>query len=274
MDINLKAPRLFPPFATLLGLLAVAAWLPRPALGQDETAPPPKESAPPPSRLDPKAQALLEQAVRALGGDAFLNARNIRTTGRAFSISEESTAGLAQYESVVQFPGKRRVSYGKDKPVTLINDGERGWQLDRYGVVRQRPEQVRLWNLSYRYGYESLLRTVIHEPGLLIQLAGTEFIGPQPTNIISITDSRRVQIQLNLDSRTSLPARVTYRVFNSDENEWEAYSEIYADFREFQGIKTPMQITRFKNGERTGENFRKTVEYNVSVPESTFTPGG
>lgn len=237
-------------------------------------APPAKESAPAASRIDPKAQGLLDQAVRALGGEAFLNARNVRTEGRIFSISEGSTAGFTKYESTVQFPGKRRFSYGKDKLVTLINDGERGWQLDRYGMVRQPPEQVRLWNNAYRYGYESLLRAVIREPGLLIQYSGTEFTGPVSTHVISITDSRQVQVKLYLENKTSLPARVAYRLFNPKTSEWEDFGEIYADFREFQGIKTPMQMTRFLEGKRSGENFRKTVEYNVEIPANYFTPGG
>ncbi|MBI4164581.1 MAG: hypothetical protein HY508_02475 [Acidobacteria bacterium] len=233
-----------------------------------------KGSELPPSRIDPKAQGLLNQAVRALGGDAFLNAKSIRTQGRIFTISEDTTSGVAPYESTVQYPGKRRFTYGKDKPVTLINDGERGWQLDRYGMVRQPPDQVRLWDLSSRYGYDSLLRTVIREKGLLIQYSGTEFAGPVSTQIISITDSARVQIRLNLDSKTSLPVRVSYRLFNQQTSEWEEYADVYADFKEFQGIKTPMQITRFLNGERSGENYRKNVEYNVEIPANYFTPGG
>jgi hypothetical protein len=212
--------------------------------------------------------------VRALGGETFLNAKSIRTEGRVFSITEGSTSGFAKYESTVQFPGKRRFSYGKDKPVTLINDGERGWQLDRYGMVRQQPDQVRLWNIAYRYGYESLLRSVIREPGLLIQYSGTEFTGPVSTHVISITDSKQVQVRINLDQKTSLPARVSYRLFNPKTGEWEEFAEIYADFRDFQGIKTPMQLTRFREGERIGENFRKVVEYNVEIPANYFTPAG
>jgi hypothetical protein len=241
--------------------------------GVAQTDTPPAAKAPAANRIDPKAQGILDQAVRALGGETFLNAKSLRTQGRVFSITEGSTSGFAQYESTVQYPGKRRFSYGKDKPVTLINDGERGWQLDRYGMVRQQPEQVRLWNNAYRYGYESLLRAVIREPGLLIQYSGTEFTGPVSTHVISITDSQQVRVRINLDQKTFLPARVSYRIFNPKTSEWEEFGEIYADFREFQGIKTPMQLTRFLDGERSGENFRKIVEYNVEIPANYFTPG-
>jgi len=258
----------------VLAVLLAASHLPILA-GAQEQAPVAETKAPSAvNQIDPKAQKLLDQSVLALGGDAFLKAKSLRTEGRSFSITEDSTSGLAKYESIVAYPAKRRLSYGKGTPVTLINDGERGWQLDRYGLIRQPPEQVRLWHLRARYGYESLLRTVIREQGLLIQYSGTEFIGPLSTHIISITDSSQTQIKIYLNAKTSLPAQVKYRVLNPKTREWEEFGEIYGDFKEFQEIMTPMQITTFLDGERAGETFRKSAEYNVEIPANYFTPGG
>ncbi len=254
-------------------VLAAFAFMPDAGAQTNEPAAS-KESAPAPSRIDPKAQELLDQAVRALGGETFLSAKTLRTTGRLFIIREGSTAGLVPFESTVEFPNKRRFAYGKDKPVTLINDGQRGWQLDKYGMVRQPPEEVRLWNISARYGYENLLRAVIREPGLLVQDAGSEFEGPVATRVVSITDAQQTQIRIHLDAKKGLPVRVTFRLLHPESREWNEFSEVYADFREFQGIQSPRQITRFLNNDRTGETFRKTVEYNVEVPANYFTPGG
>ena len=50
----------------------------------------------------------------------------------------------APFESAVEYPDKRRLAYGKDKPVILINNGERGWQLDRYGMIRPRKRRLRM----------------------------------------------------------------------------------------------------------------------------------
>jgi hypothetical protein len=61
---------------------------------------------------------------------------------------------------------------------------------------------------------------------------------------------------------------------NPEEREWEEFSEVYGDYKEFQGIQTPMHITRLLNGERYSEIFRKSAEYNVDAPASSFTPGG
>lgn len=228
----------------------------------------------PPSRIDPQAQELFDKTIQALGGPAFLQAKSVVTRGRIFAISEGVTAGFAPFESTVEFPDKRRFSYGKSKPVILVNDGERGWQLDRYGMIRQPPEQLRRWQIAARYGYENLLRKLIHEPGLLVQDAGRDFVDNLPARVVEITDARQVHVKFFVHAVKYLPIRLTYRLLNAETHEWEDYAEVYGDYREFQGIQTPMHITRFRNGERYSEVFRNSAEYNTAYPADYFTLGG
>ncbi len=227
-----------------------------------------------PSQIDPKAQKLLDQTIQSLGGPAFLQAKNVSTRGRTFSIREDVTSGFAPFQSTVQFPDKRRFSYGKSKPVTLVNDGEHGWQLDRYGTVRQPAEQLRRWQISARYGYENLLRQVIREPSLLIQDAGRDFTDNHAVRVVEITDSRQVHVRLYVHAASMLPVRVTYTLQNPETHEWDDFAEVYADYRTFQDIETPMHITRLLNGERFSEVFRTSAEYNVEVPPNYFNVGG
>ena len=228
----------------------------------------------PPSRIDPEAQALFDNTIQALGGQAFLQAKSLTTRGRLFAIAEGVTAGFAPFESTVEFPDKRRFSYGKDKPVILVNNGERGWQLDRYGVIRQKPEQIRRWRIAARYGYESLLRQLLHEPGLLVQDGGKDFVDNLPARVVEITDARQVQVKFFVHAVKFLPIRVTYRLLNPDTQEWEEYAEVYGDYRNSQGVQTPMHLTRFLDGDRYSEVFRNFAEYNVEHPANYFTPGG
>jgi hypothetical protein len=121
--------------AAFFGLLLSALWLTcsapaaqRPLSGAAQSAPPLR-----PSMINPKARELLDKCIRAMGGDAFLRFRTLTTRGRTFAISDEQTSGLAPFESVVLFPDKRRFSYGKSKPVVLINDGDKQWEVDSTG---------------------------------------------------------------------------------------------------------------------------------------------
>ncbi len=231
---------------------------------------------PPPSRVDPKAQELLDHTIQALGGSAFLRFKTLTTRGRSYSISDGATAGFVTFESEVEYPDKRRFAYGfgKKKPVVLVNNGDRAWELDRFGITHQMPEQVRRWKVTNHYGLENLLRLRIHEPSLLIQDGGADFVDNLATRVVDILDANQVQVKLYISKTTFLPVRVVYRVQNPETHEWDEYGDVYGDYQKVQEIQTPMHITRFLNGERILEIFRNSVQYDETYRPNHFEPIG
>lgn len=195
-------------------------------------------------------------------------------SGRIFAISEGSTSGLAPFESAVQYPDKRRFSYGKKKPVILINNGDRAWELDKYGLTRQLPEQVYRWKVSNRYSLENLLRIRIAEPGVLIQDAGVDFVDNVPTHVLDIVEPDGAQVKLHLHQQSFLPVRIDYRVQNPQTREWEETWDIYGDYQTVQSVQTPMHITRYRDGERVLETYRSDVRYDENYPADYFQPSG
>ncbi|HEV2493187.1 MAG TPA: hypothetical protein VG204_08970 [Terriglobia bacterium] len=260
------------PFA--FGLLLFAFCLPVVAAQQPQSQ---GASAPPPTRppvVDPKAQALLDKIIKALGGPAFMGFKTLTTRGRTFSIVDESTAGMAPYIQLMEYPDKRRFTYGTKKPVVLINDGDQAWEVDQYGTTHQLPVQVLRWKVSNYYSLENLLRLRIHEPGVLIQMGGADFVDNLPAQVIEIVDSRQVDIKIYVNRTTFLPLRITYSALNPTTHEQDEYADDYSDFKEFDGVLTPMHIGRFINDERVAENFRNSAKYNETYPPGTFSPTG
>lgn len=257
-----------PALAVVLASLSITVAL---ALAQEAAQNPnPTELAGRPPVITPKAQDILDKTIQALGGPAFLGFKRLTTVGRSFTIEDEKTAGLAPFESYVEYPDKRRLSYGKKVPVVLINNGERGWEVDRLGKTTQKRDQLLRWQLSVRYGLENLLRLRIHEPGMLIQESGTDFIDQFPARVVTMIDARQVEVKLYLNKATYLPVRIQYRVRNPRDDDWDEYADVYADYRTSQGIQTPMHITRFVNDERISETFRNTAKYDEDYPPSYF----
>ncbi|MFB3920755.1 MAG: hypothetical protein ACE145_03490 [Terriglobia bacterium] len=251
-------------------LLTAFCLLPAAFCQQAPAAPAGQE---PPSRIAPSAQELFDRTIQALGGDAFLHAKSLKTRGRLFAIEEGSTAGLAPFESTVEFPDKRRLSYGKGTtPVILVNNGDAGFQLDRYGMVRQPADQVQRWKISTRYSLENLFRQIIREPGILVQDAGRDFVDNLPARVVDIIDRQHVHMRLYVNAKTLLPIRFTYRVQDPKTAEWDEFAEVYGEYKMFQGVQTPMQITRLRNGERYSEIFRAAAEYNAAYPANYFEP--
>jgi hypothetical protein len=233
-----------------------------------------QQKAPPalPSRISPQAQKLLDRTVQALGGPAFLQFKTIATTGHVFAISYGQTAGYAPFKSTFEPPDKRRFSYGKGQPVILINNGDQAWELSRLGRTHQNPEQVRGWKIASRYSLDSLLRYRVQEVGVLILASGVDFVNNQPVDVIDVVDSHNIHVKLYVHRSTYLPVRIIYRVENPNTREWEDYADDYSDYQTFQGITTPMHITRYLDGERIGELFRNSARYNETIPPNYFEP--
>lgn len=257
-------------FSCTLVLFSLCSRLP--ALTQGETPASPAADAALAKRIDPKAQALLDKTIQALGGEAFRNFKTLSTQGRFFAISEGSTTGFAPFRSDMEFPDKRRFTYGKDPAVVLINNGDRGWELDRYGLIRQETEQVRRWKITSRYNLLGLLRNVVQEPGVMVLDAGVDFVDLLPVHVLEVFDQHHMAVKLYLQRTSYLPVRITYRLQDPQSKEWDVFAESYSDYKEFQGIQTPLHWTRFQNDERVMEYFLNSAEYNDEFPPNFFQP--
>ena len=244
--------------------------------GQNPAAAPsnstPSNSNPPPSHVDPKAQQIFDRLIQVLGGPAFLKVRRLTTRGRTFSIRNEATSAYAPFESYVEYPDKRRFSYGKSKPVILINNGDQAWELDQMGMTTQLPEQVLRWKVSNRYSLENLLRLRIHEPGILIQTGGVDFVDNVATQSLDMVDAQGTQVKLDLNRQTLLPVSVTYRVHDPKTGDWNDFADVYSEYKNIDGVTTPMHIARFMDGDRVSEVFRSFAHYDDDYPATYFQP--
>src|SRR5580692_2579558 len=80
------------------------------------TSPQASQAAPSADENSTKAKALLNQAIQALGGDAYLNMQDMTQQGRTYSFhrGEATSAGLLFWR-FVKFPEKERVELTKQR---------------------------------------------------------------------------------------------------------------------------------------------------------------
>ena len=225
-----------------------------------------------PSRISPKAQQLLNHAIQALGGQAFLDFKTISTTGRIFAFSSGHMGRVEPFKNTYQPPDKRRLTIGKGKPVILINNGSQAWEQGQYGLVHQLPGLVHQWNVANRYGLDNLFRSLIREKGVLILDHGVDFVANRPVYVIEIFTAENVRVRLDLHKTNYLPLRVSYQLQNPATQEEEDYLDEYNGYQNFDGIMTPMNIVREMDGERTSAIYRDKVNYNQALPPNYFQP--
>lgn len=223
-----------------------------------------------PSRISPKAKRILNHTIQALGGQAFLNFKTLSTTGRIFVFYTGRMGRVEPFRNTYQPPDKRRLTYGKGKPVTLINNGAQAWEQGQYGLVHQLPGLVRQWKIANHYGLVNLFRSVIREKGVLVLDHGVDFVANRPVYVLNIFTPQNIRIRLDIHHTTYLPLRVSFRLQNPVTQDWEDYAVDYSNYQRFNGIMTPMNILRRRNGERIRAIYRDRVTYNRNVPANYF----
>jgi len=223
-----------------------------------------------PTRISPKAQELLNHAIQALGGPAFLNFKSRSTTGRIFAFSGGRMARVDPFKNTYELPDKRRLTYGKGKPVILVNNGDQAWENGPYGLVHQLPRLVRQWKIANHYGLVNLFRSVIKEKGVLVLDHGVNFVANRPVDVIDIFTPENIRVRLDLRKTSYLPLRVSFRLENPETHDSEDYVVEYDNYQSVSGIMTPMNIVTQRNGERIRAIYRNKVTYNQPVPANYF----
>jgi len=85
-----------------------------------------------------KARVLIDQAIQALGGQAFLNIRDREQQGRVWSFhAGRPSGGGAIFYSFSEFPDKERIELTKDRDIAELFVGDKGYEITYKGVHAQ-----------------------------------------------------------------------------------------------------------------------------------------
>jgi hypothetical protein len=249
------------------------------ALGQ--SAPPSGSSAQPASQSPPaapvaqenaaKAQSLLDQAIQALGGNAYLNAQDMTQQGRTYSFhrGDPTSAGVLFWR-FVKFPDKERVEVTKQRDVVYIYNGIRGYEVTFKGTASIDSKTLADYLRRRDHSLDLVLRKWIKEPGVALFYEGAAVAAEKPADQVSILNAKNDSVTLYLDSTTHLPIKKSYTWRDPSDNLPNKEEEIYDAYRPTQGIMTPYSLTRFYNGEMSNQRFLNTVTYDGNLNDSMF----
>jgi hypothetical protein len=215
-----------------------------------------------------KSTTVINDMITALGGKAFLEVREIQSSGKIFAIKNDLQAGSDVFVDYVKFPDRRRTEYGtyRVKPAEILN-GESGWNTDLNKVEAKPPAEVKSLQAASRTGFQYVARFILNRPGLVLQYDGTEMISFRSNDVIEFRDSGNL-LRLFVDQQSHLPTKMEVR----REGESFVREEQFANWHDFKGIKTPLFIIRLKDGEREREIRYENVSYNPGMADSLFAP--
>jgi hypothetical protein len=218
-----------------------------------------------------KAKTLLEQAIQALGGDAYLNAKDMSQHGRTYGFhrGDPTSAGVLFWR-FARFPDKERIELTKQRDVAYVYNGLRGYEVTYKGTASLDAKTLADYLRRRDHSLEIVLRQWIKEPGVALFYEGAAIAAEKPADQISILTAKNDSVTLYLDSSTHLPIKKAYTWRDPSDNLPNTEEEIYDAYRPTQGIMTPYSLTRFYNGEMSNQRFINTVTYNDNLNESMF----
>lgn len=245
---------------TLAGLLLALA-LAWPLAAQDQTL---KES-------EEKARKVLDEMIQAFGGQAYLSLRDSTCEGRMANYARGDLSGFGYFYYFEKQPDKERVEYGKKRNIIYVNNGDKGWELDRAGVHDSTPEAIARFQEQNRRDLGTILRRRLKEEGMTLRYLGTEIIDLHPADIVELTDKDGQVIRLVINQSTRLPVLTIYEVGDETSHARIEESERYGNYQPIQGVQTPFYLARERNGRRIFEVFFTGCQYQTNLPDSLFS---
>jgi len=251
----------------LLAVLLVAAL----AVGQTDSPAAASQSIPVDQANVKKARTLLNQAVEALGGQAYLNIKDISYEGRGYSFYHGRPNSVGSlYWRFYKFPDKDRVEFTKKRDIIYVYNAEKGYEITYKGPRLLDAKDLADYLRRRHYGLDQVLRNWINDPKVALFYEGSAIAADKPAEQVTILNPQNEGVTLYFDSSTHLPLKKTFSWRDPTYKERNVEEEVYDNYRLVQGVMTPYRITTFRNGDMSGQRFISSVSYNQGLADSLF----
>jgi hypothetical protein len=230
---------------------------------------------------------VVEEALQALGGDAFLHMEDRVESGRAYSFYRGQLSGLSIARIYTRYlvrpdpPAagpvyqRERDAFSKDESQAFLFREDGAWEITFRGAQPLPDERTANYKDSARRNIFYILRNRLREPGLGFYSQGTDRWENRPVEIVEITDADNVMVTVYFDQFTKLPVRQVFRRRNPEFKDFDTEVSLFAKYRDVgSGVKWPFDIRRDRNGDKIFEMYSDSVEINKNLKDDLFTLPG
>jgi outer membrane lipoprotein-sorting protein len=219
-----------------------------------------------------RARELLAKSIQALGGEAYLKMQDSHRMGRFYQFRKDQLKGGAHFQLYQKFPGKARQELGKKGEEVIINDGDKGWKIDYKVVKEQTPQEIENYKINLMHNLDYILRFRLNEPGMRFRYVGKSRVDNTEIEGVQLLDKDNDKIKIYLDTATYLPFKMEFRspavgIFDPTDDE-----RIFYNYHAVQGVQVPFSTVRYSNGFKASEFQVESVQVDLSLPDSLFTP--
>lgn len=236
------------------------------------------QSEPAAPARDEKAEQVLQKAIQAIGGDAYLNVKTVVARG-FFTEYRDGVSGVPlRFLDYIAYPDRERTEFtGGGNRVIQTNFQNEGWLFDAAAktLKDQTAKQVEDFHLGMRSGVENLLRGWWRKEGATLTYIGRREASLGRRNeAVKLTYPDGFSIEYEFAAIEGTPAKAIYKRKrqNPDTEEMFETSEEDRFFRPLavSGVTAPFVIDHFSNGVQTSRINYESVEFNKPLADSLF----
>jgi hypothetical protein len=220
-----------------------------------------------------KARTLLNQAIQALGGEAYLGMRNMEQTGRTYSFFHgQPTSNGVLFWRFVEYPDKERIELTQQRDVAYVYFGDKGYEITYRGPHPMETKDMNDYLRRRKFSLDAVLRTWVNDRTVALFYDGTALAGNAPADKVTLINSHDEAVSLFLDSRTRLPVKKSITWRDPVDRQRNVEEEIWDNYRLVQGVMSPFGFTRYYNGDMQTQRFTFSVSYNQPLDQAMFDP--
>jgi hypothetical protein len=220
-----------------------------------------------------KAKALVEQAIQALGGQAYLTIRDREQQGRGYSFHHgRPSGGGAKFWSFSEFPDKERVEITEQRDIAELYVGNKGWEITYKGAHPIDQKDLIDYLRRRQFSLDTVLRSWVNDPGVIYLYEGPANAAQHPAWQVTLINAKNESVTLDFDIDTHLPIRKSFEWRDPVDRQKNLEEEIYENYRQASGVMVPYNITRYFNGDMASQRFLNSVTINQGLDQAMFDP--
>jgi hypothetical protein len=221
-----------------------------------------------------KAREILQQTIKAMGGAAYLNIKDVKQQGRGYGFDRTGASqgvGVPFVRSYVPYD-RERYDFFRDGAWVIIHNGDKGYETTYHGTREQDPEEIADYLRRKEFTIEKVLKQWAADPKTAFFYEGETIAETKRTHQLVLMNPANQGITLYIDMKTMLPIKKTYTWRNVEMREMWEESEMYDNYRLIDGVQTPFLVTGTRNNKMYSQRFLSSVTYNNNFPDSLFVP--